>query len=177
MPNCSQYLIEANAALLRQGLELIFGMSDEAYQEPVKEVFGRAIGAHVRHVLEFYECFFDGMRSGWIDYDARRRDRMVEQSRVFAMHKMESYLAAFSTDGRLERASKLRVRMEDAPDAVAADAWLESSVPRELQVLLSHTTHHYALIAVGVRLLGYDVPARFGIAPSTLRHQRKQEAA
>lgn len=176
MLNRSQYLIEANVTLLLQALQLLSGMGDQAYQQPIPEVFSSAIGGHVRHVLEFYECFFEGIGSGRIDYDSRRRDPMIEASRTFAMHKIESYVAALRTDGRLVMGGKLRVRMEDAPEEM--DAWLDSSITRELQVLMSHTTHHYALIAVGVRLLGYEVPAHFGVAPSTLRYQsRKPEAA
>jgi uncharacterized damage-inducible protein DinB len=178
MLNRNEYLIEANAGLLLQGLNLLSGMDNESYRRPIPEVFGSAIGGHMRHVLEFYECFFDGIGGGQIDYDGRRRDRRIETSRTFAMHRIESYLGAFRTDGRLTGAVRLRVRMEDAPESLGSDAWLESSVSREMQVLLSHTTHHYALIAVGVRLLGLDVPAHFGVAPSTIRYQaQRREAA
>ena len=52
---------------------------------------------------------------------------------------------------------------DDAP-------WADSSVERELQVLLSHTVHHYALIAVALRLHGHPVDEEFGVAPSTLRY-------
>jgi hypothetical protein len=51
--------------------------------------------------------------------------------------------------------------------------WSYSSIGRELQFLLSHTIHHYALIALALRLQGYEPSAEFGVAPSTLQYWRK----
>ena len=49
-----------------------------------------------------------------------------------------------------------------------------TSVLRELEFLLSHTIHHYALVAVMARLQGHEPLATFGIAPSTLKYQHAQ---
>ncbi len=46
-----------------------------------------------------------------------------------------------------------------------------SSITRELDFLLSHTIHHYAIIAVLCRLQNVEVEPDFGVAPSTLRYQ------
>jgi hypothetical protein len=40
-----------------------------------------------------------------------------------------------------------------------------------LQVLSSHTIHHFALMAVTLRLHGVQIDPKFGMAPSTLRFQ------
>jgi hypothetical protein len=57
--------------------------------------------------------------------------------------------------------------------------WCRSTVARELQFLLSHTIHHYALIALVLRLQGFTTGEEFGVNPSTLRHWRgrREEAA
>ena len=62
---------------------------------------------------------------------------------------------------------RLDPRGRDEPD------WCRSSLLRELQFLLSHTIHHYALIASllerrGVRVR--DELSGFGVAASTLEH-------
>jgi hypothetical protein len=49
-----------------------------------------------------------------------------------------------------------------------------STVARELQFLLSHTVHHYALIALILRLQGFEPGEEFGVAPSTLAHWRRE---
>jgi hypothetical protein len=41
-----------------------------------------------------------------------------------------------------------------------------------LQFLLSHTVHHFALMALILRAQGADPGDDFGVAPSTLEHRR-----
>ena len=67
----------------------------------------------------------------------------------------------------LGKDTELAVRMENAE----TDVWLASSIGRELQALSSHTIHHFALIAVTLRLHGIVVDPDFGMSPSTLRYQ------
>ena len=60
---------------------------------------------------------------------------------------------------------------DDGEDA----EWSQTSVRRELQFLLSHTIHHYALIvAIAVRHGIVDFPEGFGVAPSTLNYKLVQ---
>jgi hypothetical protein len=62
----------------------------------------------------------------------------------------------------------IAVRPEDAPNA---GEFLRSTIARELQVLSSHTIHHFALIAVTLQAFGISVPVSFGVARSTLRYR------
>jgi hypothetical protein len=62
---------------------------------------------------------------------------------------------------------ELAVRIENADE----DVYLTSSVGRELQALSSHTIHHFALIAIALRVHGLEVDPDFGMSPSTLRYQ------
>jgi hypothetical protein len=55
--------------------------------------------------------------------------------------------------------------------------WTHSSARRELQFLLSHTVHHYALIAMICRQYGVGVEEDFGVAPSTLKYRRQMAQA
>ena len=52
--------------------------------------------------------------------------------------------------------------------------WTESSLERELLAVMSHTVHHYALIAIALRLGDFDPGVGFGVAPSTLRYWQEQ---
>jgi len=69
--------------------------------------------------------------------------------------------------------SLLLVRMENAE----VDVHLRSSISRELQALSSHTIHHFALIAVTLRLHGFEVDPEFGMSPSTLQYWAAQTTA
>jgi hypothetical protein len=54
---------------------------------------------------------------------------------------------------------------------------VETTVGREFAFVLSHTVHHNALIAVIAKLLGVQVPERFGYAPSTLAYLEHRRCA
>lgn len=161
-------LVDTNIDLLRQALRLLGGISDREYSEPHPLTAPQRVGPQMRHILEFYECFLNGAAQGTIDYDARRRDASVEHSRQAARERIGSLIERLS---HIREDAALRVRMEDAPEGME-DAFLASSVARELQVLASHTTHHFALIAMILQLHGYRVEPDFGVARSTLRYRR-----
>jgi hypothetical protein len=59
--------------------------------------------------------------------------------------------------------------MEDDDAAAVPEKFMESSISRGLQVLSSHTIHHFALIAMTLRAHGIEMDPEFGTAPSTLR--------
>jgi hypothetical protein len=52
-----------------------------------------------------------------------------------------------------------------------AEEWAPTSFRRELDALLGHTVHHYAMIAAMLRHHGRAPDRSFGIAPSTLRYE------
>ena len=161
-------LIASNIELLEQALVAIEGVDDRLFTRTVPGIPSLRVGAHLRHVLEFYECFLDGIPSRVIDYEQRRRDRRVETSRAAAVAKTIAIvrrLKAFSPECH---DVEIAVRPEDAPNA---DEFLQSTIARELQVLSSHTVHHFALIAVTLQAFGISVPPSFGVARSTLRYR------
>ena len=44
-----------------------------------------SVSQHVRHILEFYICLFDGLQSGMINYDNRKRDPRIENDISFTL--------------------------------------------------------------------------------------------
>src|SRR5262249_19277460 len=46
-----------------------------------------------------------------------------------------------------------------------------STLSREIMYTVAHAVHHYALIGVMCGIMGLKLPAGFGVAPSTLKHQ------
>jgi hypothetical protein len=151
-------LIEMNLNWLAQGLRLIDSLSHEAYEE---------CGGQLRHILDFYECFLNGVELAHIDYDARKRGAA----------KFRALIAAMESLPALRGDAIVWVRMEDAAGLQVDNDFLASSIGRELMMLSSHTVHHFALIAMMLRQRGCPVEADFGVAPSTLRHRAAQSKA
>jgi hypothetical protein len=172
------FLIDQNVTWLNQAILLLEQMDDETYMASPPSLAPHRVGGHLRHILEFYECFLDGVASSHIDYDARKRDESVETCRTAALNRTRSIIH------RLEQAPELRgdsivwVRVEDAQAVRLDDSFMTSSVSREMQVLSSHTIHHFALIAVTLKALAFPMDRNFGMAPSTIRYDAaRQEAA
>ena len=166
-------LKQENLAVLRQGLEVLSGLDDETYPH-VKHPFSKyGIGSHFRHCLDFYRSFLEGVEEGRIDYDSRQRDESIETDRRAAIFKILATINRFEQLSELDDQLPVLVRLEDCEDERSSLTWSQSSVTRELQALLSHTVHHYALIALMLQLNGFEVPEELGVAPSTLRRWRE----
>ena len=164
------FLIERNLASLRQAITLLEQIDDETYGASPPSLSPHRVGGHLRHILEFYECFLDGLDTSHIDYDARKRDQAVETSRGAALGKTHSIMKRMESSAALRGDAIVWVRVEDAHSARIDDCYITSSVSREMQVLSSHTVHHFALIATTLKAFGIELDRNFGMAPSTLRH-------
>lgn len=166
---CSE-LVAANIDLLQQALSLLARIDDATFATSPQGLAPHRVGSHLRHVLEFYECFLDGLEASRIDYDARKRDEALEQDRRAAAAKVSSIVVRLEQASPLPEDFALAVRIENG------DAYLRSSIGRELQALSSHTIHHFALIAVTLRVHGFEVDPKLGMSPSTLRFQSTKPA-
>ena len=168
--------LEANSEAIRQGTSFLGLLTDQQYGAPVSQLGGQRIGPQFRHVLEHYQSFFDGLKAEnavrlcEVDYENRKRDLRLEVNRSFAIEAAHAISRTMRSLHELKPRTSLLVKREEG---LAPDCWTDSSVAREMQFLLSHTIHHYALIGMISRCLGVQPPDDFGVAPSTLRHQRK----
>ena len=169
-------LIELNVRWLRQALRLVGNLDGTAYATTPRGLAPHRAGAHLRHILEFYRCFLEGLEFSHIDYDARRRDDTIEYSREAASAAIRAIVRALENSRDLQQERIIWVRMEDADSSAVSNGFMESSVSRELQVLSSHTVHHFALIAITLRMHGVAIDNDFGVAPSTLRYRASKTA-
>ncbi|WOO40565.1 DinB family protein [Rubellicoccus peritrichatus] len=165
-------LLEDCYSILNQGASLLRRIPEEFYMRKHPDCFNSSIGGHIRHNLDHYWSLLRGYAGGEIDYDARARDTQVETNPSTAANASDDIAKALAalTDVDLER--DVRVKMDTGSYALPEDEWSRSTVRRELQFLLSHTVHHYALIAVMCKRLGITLDKDFGVAPSTLKHNK-----
>ena len=130
-------------------------------------------GAHMRHVLDCYLCFLRGLKTqDRVNYDARERDPRVETDSEHAAQVIRGLIDSLSNLSESDLTRRLKVQVDAAAWHQQDALWSDSSVGRELQFLLSHTVHHFALMALILRAQGVDPGAEFGVAPSTLEHRR-----
>ena len=171
-----QFILEDTVVCLRQGIALMSQLNPEAYTRKHASCYDSSIGGHVRHNLDHFFCFRDGCKAGQVDYDARERDEFLETNPDYAASKMEELILFFESLAEMDLDQPLKVKMDSGANHEETGDWSESSIRRELQFLISHTIHHYALIATLCAGDGLELPKDFGIAPSTLRYRKSRDA-
>ena len=171
MPTTVAAAVQANLAVIRQGIALLQDIGDERYATRVAVAYNASVGGHMRHIIEHYLGFLNGLEDGALDYENRARDPLIESNSAYAADTLAAIDDRLQDVARHESDRTLRVHAETSADTAA-----DSSVLRELEFLLSHTIHHYALVAVMARLQGCEPAEGFGLAPSTLKHQQRQTA-
>lgn len=170
MPDCRPWT-QPLCALLEQGATLAAGLDADGLAACSELSPDGSVGAHLRHVADFVQVFLRAIEHGTIDYDQRERDPRLEREPRRAAANLRRLAGELARLAVLAPERELRVRSETN---LVGPHWQRSSLARELVVLLSHTVHHYALIAVLLRARGSTPPADFGVAPSTLAHWRRE---
>lgn len=167
----SRRILSALQEVLEQGLCLLNGLEAETYAEKIPVAYNASIGAHYRHSLDHFCCLFTALDSGEVNYDCRARDPRIETDPNYALNETRRLLA-LSQEIELE-AMDLPVRVrckvsyahDDSPE-------LSSVFGREVMYSIAHAIHHYAMIGIICRLQGSALPEGFGVAPSTIQHQK-----
>ncbi len=162
-------MIRANQACLEQALTLLDLLDDAQYASPRGS--WSPVGAQLRHVIEHYQSLVSGLPNRAIDYDARARDATIEASRHRAAAVVRELLGELDRIKTLPETTPLRIKMECSPEA-STPSWSGSTLGRELQFLVSHSIHHFALIKLLIAPDGTPLGGDFGIAHSTLSHGR-----
>jgi len=161
-------IIEDNISVLKQGVELIEHIGDGLYANARPPFVNHGIGSHFRHCIDFYNSFLSSLETGRINYLHRKRDPLVEVNPSLAVFEIDAIIEKLGCLSPNDMQRPVQVILEDSSGPLCASSWSCSSMMRELQSLLSHTIHHYAIIALALRLQGFEPSADFGVAPSTL---------
>jgi len=159
--------------VLDQVLTVLDQIKAEDYTAQIP-LLSASISQHVRHILEFYICLFNGLDKGIINYDNRKRDARIENEIAFTIiviQQLKEKINSIQNNCDLI----LQIKYGDVTDA---DIELKTSLYRELTYNIEHTVHHLAIIKHSIiQNASYiHLPENFGIASSTVRytHQKHQ---
>lgn len=146
---------------------LLSALTDKQYQYSSEILSGASIGQHVRHILEFYICLEQGLDTGKLNYDSRKRDIELEnhaKSGIKAIDHIKATLANFRNDLQL-------ILEGNFSQQEGSSLNITSSLYRELAYCLEHAIHHQALIKIGLKELNQEhlMDDWFGTAPATIR--------
>ncbi len=150
-------------------------MNDEQYVRSPVGSFQSSVGGHMRHSLDHIAALLKGFETGEIDYEARQRGTAVECSRTAALDLIQSLDANLAQ--RLNEPPDRPVRTWLMLRSDAPPVELASTFGRESAFVLSHTIHHNAMVAAMLRIMEIEMPERFGYAPGTIAHLKRQPCA
>jgi hypothetical protein len=161
---------KAVQTILGHGLALLDDCSPEAYVQVHPTMFGATIGQHYRHVIDHFLCLTSGLLTGEMAYDERARSPLLETDLDHARTVTQMLLKFFevTTDEEMKRPCKVASALDYAEHKIVT---VRSNVERELAYCVSHAVHHFAIVRLMCVASRINVPAEFGIAPSTLRHR------
>ena len=165
-------LILQTESVLYQLTDAINQLEHGDYKKPLENLSHSSIGQHVRHIIEFYQCMMNGYEKSVINYDRRVRDKMIEESREFAVQCIHKILFDIKS---IEMNKSLSLEVSYEQDKETSSLLLSTTFERELVYNIEHAIHHMALIKIGMKELNPELvlPKEFGVAASTIKHQQQ----
>lgn len=130
-----------------------------------------SIGTHLRHVIEYFQCFLRGMEHGVVDYDARPRDAQLELDPHYTIMTLKALISKCASV-TLDR-TVLEVK-ESISTSAAPFVMVASTREREAVFLVSHLTHHLGMIKLLAERQHIMLGADIGKAAATLMHETTQ---
>ncbi len=146
--------------------DVVASLSPDQYRT-VPDDFPSSVGEQVRHCLDHLSALAAGLETGRIDYDVRRRGSPVERDQTAALVMLA--MISDRIKSRLDPDDFDRsITVVDRIDPFSDPVEMTSSIRREMAFVMSHTTHHMALVDLMVKSFGVETPEGLGYGASTL---------
>jgi hypothetical protein len=162
-----QIEIQNYSNLIHQLINHLNQVPEKGYSQKLSILGGSTVGEHVRHIYNFPECLLEGIKTGIVNYDKRRRNLPIETNREYAVR-----LLLEQVDSLANYDDKPLI-LETGNDTALSS--MDTNVKRELHYITEHTIHHMAIIRIGfsVNFPEMDLDKTFGFAYSTIHYKRQ----
>jgi uncharacterized protein (DUF486 family) len=134
--------INANLQIIQQVIDLLIVIPENTYRQPLKTLHDHSVGQHTRHIIEFYGCLSAGIQDGVVNYDLRERNTDIETNKDLALSYLNNILTTYGDLIQTDSPLVLKI--------LISNGLIQSSLCRELVYLIEHTTHHLAIIKIGL---------------------------
>jgi len=154
----------------------LHALTAEEYARPLDMLSRASIGKHTRHSLECFQCLFQQAPRGEVNYDERARDHALESDPAYALSVLKGLSAQV---GGVELHHPLELKGDLQTDANGQGERIQTTYGRELVYNIEHCIHHLAIIRIALHLIRseLELPASFGVAPSTLTYWEQNHQA
>jgi len=164
-------MINAIEQNLERGIKLLGSISNQQYSDTSIAPYYSSIGGHMRHILDIFDCLFEGLPNGEVDLSARKRNELVE---VDTAEGIKYFLATISKLDQLKAVDldQLILVKDDLGLGVVAQKYTLGSALIQAH---SHAIHHFASLGYIIAQLGIELPdADFGYNPTTPKNELLQ---
>jgi len=147
-------------------------------QANAKFDFKKAVGPHLRHLMDHYQALIQGLlTNSIIDYDHRRRDTPVQNDPVAAKEQikvLQHALAAIAkgVPHRYSADHHVSTVFKSGPQG-EIDIQTQSTIGRELIFVTHHAVHHFSVMRHYCEMAGLTLDPDFGKAPATLAYEKQ----
>ncbi len=163
-------MINAIQHNLNRGVRLLNNITDIQYSDVSVKPYYSSIGRHMRHILDVFDCIFDGLETKKIDLTARKRNELAENKIAFGLAYFNEILEKVNSINSLDLDQLVEVTDDLGLGKVTANYTLNSILIQAH----SHAIHHFASIGYIIAELGIELPdADFGYNPTTPKFERR----
>jgi len=161
-------MISAITHNLERGVKLLSAIDDSQYDDSSVAPYYSSIGIHMRHILDVFDCIFDGLETKKVDLSARKRNELAEKKVVFGLQYFEEVIEKLESLKSADLDVKVEVKDDLGLGMITANYTLASALIQAH----SHAIHHFASIGYIISQLGIHLPdADFGYNPTTPRNK------
>lgn len=151
---------------LRRGIKLLNQISDIQYSDTSVGPYNASVGIHIRHILDVFNCFFEGLSKSHVDLTVRNRNKVVEVSTAAGL----KYFDVIISKLKLLEEDKLGEKILVTDDLGGKITSQEYTIGALLMQTNSHTIHHFASLGYIINQLEIELPDNdFGFNPTTPR--------
>jgi len=132
---------------------------------------GAGIGKHVRHIVDHFLVFRDGLASGCIDYNQRNRESEMERNIFIACNALDDLKNWIALTDQLDEDRPITIISEVSCEKIV-NVKINSFVMRELHYVAYHSIHHLAYCTLLAQQHDITLDPSIGIAPGTATYLR-----
>jgi len=157
-------MIDAIEQNLNRGVQLLKNISEEEYRNTTIAPYYSSIGGHVRHILDVFDCVFEGLNSGNINLINRKRNLRVEQFTTEGIQYFEEIIVKLQQLNNEDFNKIVKVTDDLGLGVLTVDYTLGGILIQAH----SHAIHHFASLGYIISQLGISLPDNdFGFNPTT----------
>ena len=140
-----------NKKSLEDSIKLLKQLDTNLYNKKLKIIDNSSISMHFRHIHDFWNCFYEGLKLNKINYNNRLRDTVLENN------KNEMEIAFNKIIFNIDKIASLELMLTDDLIEPSNQINIETNIIRELIFLYEHTTHHIYIIRMVMNSLNIKI--------------------